>query len=80
MTEHDITEFRYWLDLILKGVIGIIISLVGMDYREVKKSLKELEASKYNLTMQVEVMHVELNSIKSRLERIEQKLDKILEK
>jgi len=80
MTEHDITEFRYWLDLILKGAIGIIISLVGMDYREVKKSLKELEVSKYSLTMQVEVMHVELNAIKSRLERIEQKLDKALDK
>ncbi len=80
MTEHDITEFRYWLDLLLKGVIGIIISLVGMDYRQVKNSLKELEQSKYNLTMQVQVANVELNTIKSRLERIEQKLDKVLEK
>jgi len=80
MTEHDITEFRYWLDLLLKGVIGIIISLVGMDYRQVKNSLKELEQSKYNLTMQVQVANVELSTIKSRLERIEQKLDKVLEK
>ena len=80
MTEHDITEFRYWLDLLLKGAIGVIISLVGMDYRQVKNSLKELEQSKYNLTMQVQVGNVELSTIKSRLERIEQKLDRILEK
>jgi len=80
MTEHDITEFRYWLDLLLKGAIGVIISLVGMDYRQVKNSLKELEQSKYNLTMQVQVANVELSTIKSRLERIEQKLDKVLEK
>jgi|TARA_R110000822_G_scaffold35549_6_gene100186 hypothetical protein len=80
MTEHDITEFRYWLDLLLKGAIGVIISLVGMDYRQVKNSLKELEQSKYNLTMQVQVANVELSTIKSRLERIEQKLDRILEK
>lgn len=80
MTEHDITEFRYWLDLLLKGAIGVIISLVGMDYRQVKNSLKELEQSKYTLTMQVQVANVELSTIKSRLERIEQKLDKVLEK
>jgi len=80
MTEHDITEFRYWLDLLLKGAIGVVISLVGLDYRQVKNSLKELEQSKYNLTMQVQVANVELSTIKSRLERIEQKLDRILEK
>jgi hypothetical protein len=80
MTETDITQFRYWLDLILKSIIGIVISLVGMDYRQVKNSLKELEQSKYSLTMQVEVMHVELNSIKARLERIEEKLDKALDR
>jgi len=80
MTEHDITEFRYWLDLLLKGAIGVILSLVGLDYRQVKNSLKELEQSKYNLTMQVQVANVELSTIKSRLERIEQKLDRILEK
>jgi len=80
MTETDITQFRYWLDLILKSIIGIVISLVGMDYRQVKNSLKELEQSKYSLTIQVEVMHVELNSIKARLERIEEKLDKALDR
>jgi len=80
MTETDITQFRYWLDLILKSIIGIVISLVGIDYRQVKNSLKELEQSKYSLTMQVEVMHVELNSIKARLERIEEKLDKALDR
>lgn len=80
MTDSDITELRYWLDLLIKGVIGIVISLVGMDYRQVKNSLKELEQSKYQLTMHVEVMQSEMSSIKDRLQRIEQKIDRILEK
>lgn len=80
MTSGDITELRYWLDLLIKGVIGIVISLVGMDYRQVKNSLKELEQSKYQLTMHVEVMQNEMTSIKDRLQRIEQKIDRILEK
>ena len=80
MTAGDVTELRYWLDLLIKGAIGIVISLVGMDYRQVKNSLKELEQSKYQLTMHVEVMQNEMISIKDRLQRIEQKIDRILEK
>jgi predicted nuclease with TOPRIM domain len=80
MTDGDVTELRYWLDLLIKGAIGIVISLVGMDYRQVKNSLKELEQSKYQLTMHVEVMQSEIGSIKDRLQRIEQKIDRILEK
>lgn len=80
MTEGDVTQLRYWIDLLIKGAIGIVISLVGMDYRQVKNSLKELEQSKYQLTMHVEVMQHEVNGIKERLERIEQKIDRILDK
>lgn len=80
MTEGDVTQLRYWIDLLIKGVIGVVISLVGMDYRQVKNSLKELEQSKYQLTMHVEVMQHEVSSIKDRLERIEQKIDRILQK
>lgn len=80
MSEHDITEFRYWLDMLIKAAIGIVISLVGMDYRQVKNSLKELEQSKYQLMMHNEVVQTEVVGIKDRLERIERKLDRILEK
>jgi hypothetical protein len=80
MTDGDVTELRYWLDLLIKGAIGIVISLVGLDYRQVKNSLKELEQSKYQLTMHVEVVQNEMVSIKDRLQRIENKIDRILEK
>lgn len=77
---HDVTEVRYWLDLAIKAAIGIVVSLVGMDYREVKHSLKELEQKKYELTMQAQVLTVEIVSVKDRLERIDKKLDRALEK
>lgn len=80
MSESDITQVRYWLDLAIKAVIGIVVSIVGMDYRQVKNSLKELEQKKYELSVQAQVMHVELVGVKDRLERIEKKLDKVLEK
>lgn len=76
----DITEVRYWIDLAIKGLIGIVVSIVGMDYRQVKNSLEELQQSKYQITMQVQVMQSELGSIKQRLERIEQKLDRVLDR
>jgi len=76
----DITVVRYWIDLAIKGLIGIVVSIVGMDYRQVKNSLEELQQSKYQITMQVQVMQSELGSIKQRLERIEQKLDQVLDR
>lgn len=80
MTDGDFTQLRYWLDLAVKALIGIVISIVGMDYRSVKNSLHELEESKYRVTMEVQVIQTELSHIKQRLERIEQKLDRILDK
>lgn len=80
MTGGDVTELRYWLDLFIKGLIGIVVSVVGMDYRHVKNSLEDLQQSKYAVTSQVQVMQSELSAIKQRLERIEQKLDRALER
>lgn len=80
MTDQDFMQVRYWLDMAIKAVIGVVISIVGLDYRSVKNSLRELEESKYRVTMEVQVIQSELAFIRSRLERIEQKLDKVLEK
>jgi hypothetical protein len=74
----DITEVRYWLDLFIKGLIGIVISVVGMDYRSVKNSLKELETNKYQVGMHVEILQAEMGAMTQRLDRIEGKLDKAL--
>jgi hypothetical protein len=80
LTDHDFTQLRYWLDMGIKAIIGIVISMVGLDYRAVKNSLRELEESKYKVSMEVQVIQAELGHIKQRLERMEGKLDKALEK
>lgn len=80
MTDGDFTQIRYWFDLAVKALIGVVISIVGMDYRAVKNSLHELEQSKYQVTMEVQILKSELNSIKLQIERIDKKLDKVLEK
>lgn len=80
MTDSDFTQLRYWLDMAIKAVIGVVISIVGLDYRAVKNSLHELEESKYKVTMEVQVIQAELALIKQRLERIEGKLDRVLDK
>jgi hypothetical protein len=80
LTDGDFTQLKYWFDLAIKAIIGVVISIVGMDYRSVKNSLHELEQSKYQVTMEVQILKAELNSIKSQIERIDKKLDKVLEK
>ncbi len=80
MTDGDFTQLKYWFDLAIKAIIGVVISIVGMDYRSVKNSLHELEQSKYQVTMEVQILKAELNNIQSQIERIDKKLDKVLEK
>lgn len=77
---EDFLQVKYWFDLMVKAIIGVVVSIVGMDYRSVKNSLKELEQKKYELTMQAQVTHVELIAVKERLERIDKKLDRVLDK
>lgn len=80
MTDGDFTQIRYWLDLAVKALIGVVISIVGMDYRSVKNSLHELEQSKYHVTMEVQILKAELNSIKNQIDKLDKKVDKLLEK
>lgn len=80
MTEQEFTNIRYWLDLLVKTIIGTVITMVGMDYKAVKNSLHELEQKRYELSAQAQVVAVELASMKGRLERIETKLDRVLDK
>jgi phospholipid N-methyltransferase len=80
LTEQDFTQFKTWLDLAVKAVIGIVISIVGMDYRSVKNSLRELEESKYRVAMEVQIIQAELTHIKSQLDKVDKKLDKVLDK
>lgn len=80
MTDHDFTQLRYWFDLMIKALIGVVVSIVGMDYRAVKNSLQELENHKYQMVADVSVFKTEVVSLKDRLDRIEKKLDRALDK
>lgn len=76
----DISQIKSWVDIVVKAAIGVVISLVGLDYRSMKTSLQELEESKYHLSVQVEIAAAEVKAVKERLERIEQKLDRVLQR
>jgi len=80
MTTGDITEIRYWLDLVIKAVIGVVVGVVGLDYKNLKESLNDLERNKYMVTAQVQILQTDIAGMKDRLDRIEKKLDKALEK
>jgi hypothetical protein len=77
---HDITELRYWIDLAIKAAIGVVVSIIGLDYRNVKSSLQELQEYKYRMASEVQIVQAELGLIKQRLERMERKLDEALAK
>ena len=76
----DVISMGYWIDIAVKAVIGVVVSIVGLDYRAVKNSLHELEQSKYQLSAELQVVRVELASMQDKLSGIDKKLDKVLYK
>jgi outer membrane protein W len=78
LTDNDFTQIKYWFDLGIKAIIGVVVSIVGMDYRAVKKSLQDVEVARYHLQQEVEVLKTELKYIKRMVERIDEKMDTVL--
>lgn len=78
MTDADFTQIKYWMDLLVKAMIGIVVSIVGMDYRAMRTRLDELHESKYSMATEIQVMGSELTSIKGQLNRIDEKLDRVM--
>lgn len=76
----DVTEIKYWLDIFVKAIIGIVVSIVGLDYRSMKNTLSELEQTKYNLQMQVKAVEIQLRNFESSIDKIDKKLDKVLDR
>lgn len=77
MTHTDVEQLRQWLDIGIKAIIGLIISLVGWDYKNVKTALTDLQQSKYELHSQISITQSELTQLKKTLDRIENKLDQL---
>jgi hypothetical protein len=78
LTEGDFTQVKYWFDLAIKAIIGVVVSLIGLDYRAVKTDLVELETARYHMTTEVEILKNELNHIKRSLDKIDDKLGKAI--
>jgi hypothetical protein len=76
----DVMEMKYWLDILVKAIIGIVVGIVGFDYRSMKNSLTELQESKHSLQMQVQAVEIQLKTFQFSLDKIDKKIDKVLEK
>jgi uncharacterized protein YoxC len=78
MSQEDILTVSYWVSLAIKAAIGIVVTMVGLDYRNVKNSLRELEQAKYSMSADIQVIRYETTAISGRLTLIDNKLDKAL--
>ena len=67
----DVTELKYWIDIAVKTAIGAALALVSYDYKNMKSTLQDLEATRYQA-------NAEFRIINARLERIENKLDRVI--
>jgi hypothetical protein len=76
----DVLEMKYWLDIFIKALIGIVVGIVGFDYRAMKNSLTELEQTKYTIQMQVQAIEIQMRVIQGTMDKIDKKLDEALNK
>lgn len=80
MTSQDFTKVAYWVDMAIKGSIAIVMGIIGMDYKAVRSSLKDLEEKKYLVVQEIAILRNSLVITEARLDRIERKIDNLLER
>lgn len=80
MTDSDFTKVKYWIDLAIKGALAVVMGIIGMDYKAVRSSLKDLEEKKYLVVQEIAILRNSLTITEARLDRIERKVDTLLER
>ena len=73
MSQADITDFKYWLDMAIKGVIGLLIGLAGIEYRGVKNKIEDLELAKHEMRSDILVIRNDISTVKDQVGYIFQK-------
>ena len=68
----------YWVELILKGGMGVVFAIISWDYRNVKSHLEELQTARYEVGADVAIVQSEVEYIKESVDRIDRKIDKMM--
>jgi tetrahydromethanopterin S-methyltransferase subunit G len=80
MTSDDITNIGFWIDKAIKVVIAVAIAIASFEYRNIKNSLDDLQEKKHILLGQIEAIEKTYIQVDKRLERIELKIDRVVER
>lgn len=77
MSDEDILKVGYWIDKIVKVMIGIFIAIAGFEYKALKNNIDELNEKKHVVLAEIQILKSFNEAIEKRLERIEAKIDKL---
>jgi hypothetical protein len=77
MSDEDILKVGYWIDKILKLVLGIFIAIAGFEYKVIKNTIDDLNEKKHVVLAEIQILKSFNPGIEKRLERIETKIDRL---
>lgn len=77
MSDEDILKVGYWIDKIVKVMIGVFIAIAGFEYKELKHNIDDLNEKKHIVLAEIQILRSFNSSLDKRLERIEAKIDKL---
>jgi len=78
MTEER--SLRRWMDKILLGAMGMVMALVGVVWGTMQYQVNRVDQTQRDFGERVKALEVKIEDVDNRLDRMETKLDKILEK
>lgn len=77
MSDEDIMKIGYWIDKIVKVMIGVFIAIAGYEYKELKNNIDDLNEKKHVVLAEIQILKSFNSTIDKRLERIEAKIDRL---
>lgn len=71
---------RRWIDKALVGAIGLVIAIIGVVYSTVRADIARLQEHEQGRNERLRAVEVLMDDTRQAVDRVEKKLDKILER
>ena len=80
MTPEKLRFVEYYVDIAVKGLIAVAISFGGYHFKKATDDIEELKKLNAEKTTKISILEVAQVGISKQIDRIESKLDKLIER
>jgi len=79
LAPERLLQLQGFVDLVVKGVMAVAVAVAGFHFKDINTKISNLETHDAEKAVKIAVTEATVTGMKLQMERIEGKLDRILE-